>query len=73
MILLFKYFVVTEKEEFILYAKRTEIHRYILGEERDELLPIEGLSAAITVDYDWHKNCVFWADIVEDAIHVSYY
>ncbi|XP_072048711.1 LOW QUALITY PROTEIN: sortilin-related receptor-like [Amphiura filiformis] len=60
---------VREKAEFLLYAKRTEIHRYLLVEERDEKLPLEGLSAAIAIDYDWHGNCVFWADIVEDAIH----
>ncbi len=50
---------------------RTEIHRYLLVEERDEKLPIEGLSAVIAIDYNWRDNCMFWADIVEDAIHVS--
>ena len=59
--------------EFLLYATRTEIHRYLLNNDQDERLNLGvTLQAAIAVDFDWHSNCLYWADIVEDEIHVSW-
>ncbi len=61
---------VREMPEFLLYATRTEIHRYLLNSDRDEKLNLGvSLQAAIAVDFDWHRNCLYWADIVEDTIH----
>ncbi|XP_070547805.1 sortilin-related receptor-like [Ptychodera flava] len=59
---------VAEKPEFLLYAMRTEIRRYILGENREETLPLRGLQNAIAVDFDYDDNCVYWADMIQDAI-----
>ncbi|XP_022107466.1 sortilin-related receptor-like [Acanthaster planci] len=61
---------VKEMPEFILYARRTEIHRYLLNSGRDERLNLDvSLQAAIALDFDWHNNVLYWADIVEDTIH----
>ncbi|XP_033641107.1 sortilin-related receptor-like isoform X1 [Asterias rubens] len=61
---------VREMPEFLLYATRTEIHRYLLNNDQDERLNLGvTLQAAIAVDFDWHSNCLYWADIVEDEIH----
>ncbi|XP_077985900.1 sortilin-related receptor-like [Glandiceps talaboti] len=59
---------VTEEPEFLLYAMRTEIWRYILGDNRAEKLPLRGLENAIAVDFDYLDNCVYWADMMQDAI-----
>ncbi|XP_071492134.1 sortilin-related receptor-like [Diadema antillarum] len=60
---------VGERPEFLLYAERTEIHRYFLVDGRDERLPIEGLSLATAVDYDSHANCYYYAEVMSDEIH----
>ncbi|XP_038062779.1 sortilin-related receptor-like isoform X2 [Patiria miniata] len=61
---------VREMPEFLLYARRTEIHRYLFNSDRDEQLVFDiPLEAAIAVDFDWHSNVLYWADITEDTIH----
>ncbi|XP_030833611.1 sortilin-related receptor isoform X4 [Strongylocentrotus purpuratus] len=60
---------VAESAEFILYAERTEIHRYFLLDGSDERLPIEGLQLATAVDYDVDHDCYYYAEVTFDEIH----
>jgi hypothetical protein len=32
---------------------------------------VKSLENVISVEYDMHRNCVYWADIVNDIISVS--
>ncbi|XP_043936973.1 sortilin-related receptor [Protopterus annectens] len=57
-----------EENEFILYAMRTSIQRYDLASGRNETLPIVGLHNAVALDFDFEKNCLYWADISIDSI-----
>ncbi|XP_071959065.1 sortilin-related receptor-like [Antedon mediterranea] len=58
---------VAEKQEFILYAMRTSINRYLFNTQEDKVL-ISDLENAIAIDFDYDDNCVFWADIATDQI-----
>ncbi|XP_057695606.1 sortilin-related receptor [Corythoichthys intestinalis] len=59
---------VGESNEFILYAVRTSIHRYDLATGTDQVLPLLGLKEAVALDFDYDKNCIYWADILLDTI-----
>uniref|UniRef100_A0ABM0M9V2 Sortilin-related receptor-like n=1 Tax=Saccoglossus kowalevskii TaxID=10224 RepID=A0ABM0M9V2_SACKO len=59
---------VSENPEFILYAMRTEVRRYILGDQRQETLPLQGLQNVIAVDFDYKDNFIYWADMATDKI-----
>lgn len=62
---------VKETPEFILYSTRFTIHRFILGENRDELLVKRDFShqhSMFAVDFDYSANCLFWADGSENMI-----
>ncbi|XP_033758599.1 sortilin-related receptor-like isoform X2 [Pecten maximus] len=62
---------VKEIPEFILYSTRFTIHRYILGENRDELLVQRDFSqqhSLFAVDFDYRANCLFWADGSQNMI-----
>uniref|UniRef100_A0A671NK63 Sortilin-related receptor n=1 Tax=Sinocyclocheilus anshuiensis TaxID=1608454 RepID=A0A671NK63_9TELE len=59
---------VGESNEFILYAVRSSIHRYDLASGTDQPLPLSGLHEAVTLDFDYEKNCLYWADISLDTI-----
>ncbi|KAL0973055.1 hypothetical protein UPYG_G00198300 [Umbra pygmaea] len=59
---------VGESNEFILYAVRNSIHRYDLATGSDQALPLSGLREAVALDFDYEKNCIYWADISLDTI-----
>ncbi|XP_077396383.1 sortilin-related receptor [Festucalex cinctus] len=59
---------VGESNEFILYAVRNSIHRYDLATGTDQVLPLVGLKEAVALDFDYDKNCIYWADILLDTI-----
>uniref|UniRef100_A0A673KHH9 Sortilin-related receptor n=1 Tax=Sinocyclocheilus rhinocerous TaxID=307959 RepID=A0A673KHH9_9TELE len=59
---------VGESNEFILYAVRSSIHRYDLASGTDQPLPLSGLHEAVALDFDYEKNCLYWADISLDTI-----
>ncbi|XP_056330271.1 sortilin-related receptor isoform X2 [Danio aesculapii] len=59
---------VGESNEFILYAVRNSIHRYDLASGTDQQLPLTGLHEAVALDFDYEKNCLYWADISLDTI-----
>ncbi|XP_061538012.1 sortilin-related receptor isoform X2 [Phycodurus eques] len=59
---------VGESNEFILYAVRNSIHRYDLATAIDQVLPLVGLKEAVALDFDYDKNCLYWADILLDTI-----
>ncbi|XP_033100199.1 sortilin-related receptor-like [Anneissia japonica] len=61
---------VAEKQEFLLYAMRSSINRYIFSSGQDEVI-ISNLQNAIAVDFDYEDNCVFWADIALDQIMMN--
>ncbi|KAG9348558.1 hypothetical protein JZ751_002294 [Albula glossodonta] len=54
--------------EFILYAVRNSIHRYDLATGTDTPLPLSGLREAVALDFDYERNCLYWADIALDTI-----
>ena len=60
-----------ESTEFILYAVRNSIHRYDLLTGTDQPLPLTGLREAVALDFDYDRNCLYWADISLDTIQVS--
>lgn len=60
----------TESNEFILYAVRNSIHRYDLATGTDQPLPLVGLREAVALDFDYDRNCLYWADISLDTIQV---
>ncbi|XP_076310963.1 sortilin-related receptor-like isoform X2 [Tachypleus tridentatus] len=51
--------------EFLLFAQRTKVSRIPLNMDSVtwDTLAIPDLKNVIAVDYDYHNNCVFWADI----------
>ncbi|KAJ3591191.1 hypothetical protein NHX12_009138 [Muraenolepis orangiensis] len=59
---------VGESNEFILYAVRSSIHRYDLATGADQPLPLTGLREAVALDFDYDRNCLYWADISLDTI-----
>ncbi|KAK7883186.1 hypothetical protein WMY93_029360 [Mugilogobius chulae] len=59
---------VGESNEFILYAVRNSIHRYDLATGSDQPLPLSGLREAVALDFDYDRNCLYWADISLDTI-----
>lgn len=61
----------SESNEFILYAVRNSIHRYDLATGTDQALPLAGLREAVALDFDYDRNCLYWADISLDTIQVS--
>ncbi|TRY94352.1 hypothetical protein DNTS_000097, partial [Danionella cerebrum] len=61
----------SESNEFILYAVRNSIHRFDLATGTDQPLPLLGLHEAVALDFDFEKNCLYWADISLDTIQVS--
>lgn len=63
--------VLSESNEFILYAVRNSIHRYDLATGTDQALPLTGLREAVALDFDYDRNCLYWADISLDTIQVS--
>lgn len=63
--------VLAESNEFILYAVRNSIHRYDLATGTDQALPLAGLREAVALDFDYDRNCLYWADISLDTIQVG--
>lgn len=62
---------LSESNEFILYAVRNSIHRYDMATGKDQALPLTGLREAVALDFDYDRNCLYWADISLDTIQVS--
>lgn len=62
--------ILSESNEFILYAVRNSIHRYDLATGSDQALPLAGLREAVALDFDYDRNCLYWADISLDTIQV---
>lgn len=46
-------------------------HRYDLATGTDQALPLAGLREAVALDFDYDRNCLYWADISLDTIQVS--
>lgn len=63
--------LLLESNEFILYAVRNSIHRFDLATGTDQPLPLLGLHEAVALDFDYEKNCLYWADISLDTIQVN--
>lgn len=63
--------VCAEENEFILFATRKSIHRYDLASGATEQLPLSGLRAAVALDFDYARNCLYWSDLALDLIQVS--
>lgn len=63
--------VCAEENEFILFATRKSIHRYDLASGATEQLPLAGLRAAVALDFDYARNCLYWSDLALDLIQVS--
>ncbi|XP_059532749.1 sortilin-related receptor [Myotis daubentonii] len=59
---------VAEENEFILFATRKSIHRYDLASGATEQLPLSGLRAAVALDFDYARNCLYWSDLALDLI-----
>ncbi|KAM5310926.1 sortilin-related receptor isoform 1-T6 [Glossophaga mutica] len=59
---------LAEENEFILYAARKSIHRYDLASGATEQLPLAGLRAAVALDFDYERNCLYWSDLALDII-----
>jgi hypothetical protein len=58
--------------QFLLVAQRDKISRISLDAESTlEPLPILGIRNVIAIDFDMNKNCLYWADIINDSIGVS--
>ena len=67
-----KWFIFSEQPEFLLVAQRDKISRISLDAENTlETLPILGIRNVIAIDFDFHNNCLYWADIINDSIGVS--
>ena len=64
-------FMSAEENEFILYAMRKSIYRYDLASGATEQLPLSGLRAAVALDFDYERNCLYWSDLALDTIQVS--
>ncbi|XP_034995003.2 LOW QUALITY PROTEIN: sortilin-related receptor [Zootoca vivipara] len=59
---------LAEENEFILYTTRYSIHRYDLSSGVSEELPLTGLRGAVALDFDYDRNCLYWADVTLDII-----
>ncbi|MEJ1287722.1 sortilin-related receptor LDLR class A repeat-containing [Cricetulus griseus] len=59
---------LAEENEFILYAVRKSIYRYDLASGATEQLPLSGLRAAVALDFDYERNCLYWSDLALDTI-----
>uniref|UniRef100_A0A8D9B9P9 Sortilin-related receptor n=1 Tax=Cacopsylla melanoneura TaxID=428564 RepID=A0A8D9B9P9_9HEMI len=57
-----------EQSRFLLLAQKNRIVRFDLESQKSETLPVRNLENVISVEYDMHQNCVYWADIVNDII-----
>lgn len=49
---------------------RNSIHRYDLATGTDQALPLIDLREAVALDFDYDRNCLYWADISLDNIQV---
>lgn len=67
-----RFLLPVEENEFILYATRYSIHRYDLSSGISEELPLTGLRGAVALDFDYDRNCLYWADVTLDIIQVNY-
>lgn len=70
MILIILYLFSREKPEFLIVAQKERIIRLSLNDKPFEVLPVRKLENVIAIEFDVQNNCVFWADIVTDAIGV---
>jgi hypothetical protein len=61
---------VNANEEFLIFTNRTHIHRYVVGRNMDEILPLTGSSSILTVDYDYANDCIFWSDSRQYSIQM---
>lgn len=59
---------VTKMPEFLLYAQRKMIHRYIFGKNENDILVQNGLVEAVVLDFDKADNCLYWADLATDNV-----
>ncbi|XP_023233438.1 sortilin-related receptor-like [Centruroides sculpturatus] len=59
-----------EEPEFLIIAAHQEIKRMALNTEENHLeaLPIPSLKNVVAVEYDYHNNCVYWADFDENKL-----
>lgn len=63
---------VAEREEFLVFVNRSRIHRYVFDRSQDELVPINGPTNILAVDYDYANDCVFWSDARLYNIQVNF-
>ncbi|KAI0224251.1 Sortilin-related receptor, partial [Lamellibrachia satsuma] len=53
---------IAEAREFLLYINGFTIHRYLFGTSHDELLPLADVRDAVSVEYDYQHNCIYWGE-----------
>jgi len=57
---------------FLLYAAQSNIQRITLGANYTETTLPLGLQNAVALDFDYSKNCIYWADITLGAVKRSF-
>lgn len=61
---------IKEEPEFLIIAEHQRISQMALNMENNKLqvLPIPSVKNAVAVEYDYHNNCIYWADFEENKI-----
>ena len=62
--------MLPDKEEFILFSTRSKVERYVFDDHRKEPVA-NNLRSVVAVEYDYHSDCAFWADVELDIIQVG--
>lgn len=57
-----------QANDFLVVAQRDKISRIEIPSGKKEVMPVDGLKNVIAIEFDIRQNCVFWADILTDAI-----
>jgi hypothetical protein len=66
-----KYFVVAGRKDTIIYSTGSAIHRLLISDGIDQVLPVGQLQNIASIDYDYLNSCVYWADTQLDSIQVG--
>ncbi len=60
--------------EFVLYSTHEEVYRVMLDGDRKERISIpavNGVRFIEAIEYSYHDNCVYWADVAMQRIEVG--
>ncbi|XP_046548454.1 sortilin-related receptor-like [Haliotis rubra] len=60
---------IRERKEFLLFSNRTSINIINLDDNHFETIVSRGTEHVTAVEFDYAKNCVFWADIAIKRIN----